>query len=139
MCPQVRDAYLTALRGLLLVSGERLSAPVVSSVGDVLRDLVKQGAGEGPRVQDAWCLVWARAWLSAATWPPDMLSRAMRSACVKQGQSTHCVLCLRCHPLQRTYWGCPCTCMCAHHPCAWRGSKEQAALLRPLMDQLWTS
>jgi hypothetical protein len=42
---QVRDSYLLALRGLLLSSGDRLSAPVVESVGTQLRDLARL-AGE---------------------------------------------------------------------------------------------
>jgi hypothetical protein len=41
----VRDSYLLALRGLLLSSGDRLSAPVVESVGTQLRDLARL-AGE---------------------------------------------------------------------------------------------
>ncbi len=38
---QVRDAYLAALRGLLLCSGERLTPAVSASIGDALRDLAR--------------------------------------------------------------------------------------------------
>ncbi|KAG1666477.1 hypothetical protein FOA52_004859 [Chlamydomonas sp. UWO 241] len=46
--PQVRDSYLDSLAGLLLCSGDRLTAPVVGSVGDELRSMVPgAGADEG--------------------------------------------------------------------------------------------
>lgn len=43
--PQVRDAYLVALRGLLSSAGDRLSAPVLTSVGETLRDMSKLAGG----------------------------------------------------------------------------------------------
>ncbi|GFH33510.1 TOG domain-containing protein, partial [Haematococcus lacustris] len=39
--PEVRDAYLLALRGLLLSSGERLSPAVMEALGQQLRDMAR--------------------------------------------------------------------------------------------------
>jgi hypothetical protein len=45
---QIRDSYLSSLAGLLLCSGDRLSALVVQQVGDELRALVQSaGSDEG--------------------------------------------------------------------------------------------
>ena len=38
---QIRDAYLVALSGLLNASGDRLSAPVVASVAEILKACAK--------------------------------------------------------------------------------------------------
>lgn len=48
--PSVREAYLTALRGMLATSGARLSPAVVTRAGTSLRQLM-DGAGAlgGPR------------------------------------------------------------------------------------------
>ena len=66
--PQVRGSYLTALKGLLLASGDRVSAPVLASVGDSLRDQIRTAGsasaqisgedeeGDGFRVALAVCL-----------------------------------------------------------------------------------
>lgn len=36
----LQEAYLTALRGLLLTSGQRLSAPVLSKAGEALQSMM---------------------------------------------------------------------------------------------------
>jgi hypothetical protein len=45
--PSGREAYLTALRGLLATSGARLSPAVISKAGNALRQLM-DGAGASP-------------------------------------------------------------------------------------------
>ncbi|KAK9840722.1 hypothetical protein WJX81_000165 [Elliptochloris bilobata] len=57
--PSGREAYLTALRGLLATSGARLSPAVISRAGTALRQLMDSaGEDEAMRAAVAGCLGW---------------------------------------------------------------------------------
>ena len=47
--PSVQEAYLTAVRGMLLTSGQRLSQPVLSRAGETLQSMMA-AAGQTPFV-----------------------------------------------------------------------------------------
>lgn len=47
--PSGREAYLTALRGMLAVSGARLSPAVISRAGSALRQMMDGAGARGPQ------------------------------------------------------------------------------------------